>query len=248
MPWPFFQKSAAVLGGESVEASPSPHSRFAFRLFRELLRADETSNVFFSPSSVMLCLTLVHELASGETRRSMAKALEISDLDHVGIETEITSLKSAFSDHTDVELSLANALFLGRHAQIPAALQEQLRALYDAELRGLDFSSPEAIMTINAWVKAKIGRQDPGNCHATLASRGGGRTKCDLSQEPLAEAFREGNDSRQTFPHFIRGAKASADDNAERNLPILRRWTDSAGSTPLSRQHIDVRRVTVGNN
>ena len=155
MPWPFSPKSGAVLSGDMAESSASPHTRFAFRLFRELTREDETANVFFSPSSVMLCLALVHELATGETRHSMAKALEIADLDHVGIETELTTMKSAFSARPDAEVSFANALFLGRRAELASALQQQLRAQYDAELNTLDFSSPNAIATINAWVNTK---------------------------------------------------------------------------------------------
>lgn len=159
MPWPFSWKSAAVLNGEMVESSASPHSRFAFRLFRELSRGDNNANVFFSPSSVMLCLMLVRELASGETRAAMAKTLEISGLDLAGIEREIASLKLGFEPRADAELAVANALFLGRHAEVGAALKAQLHARYDAELTKLDFASPEAIATINAWVNDKTRRK-----------------------------------------------------------------------------------------
>lgn len=155
MPWPLSEKAPDVLNVEPVESSSSAHTRFAFRLFRELSRSDEAANIFFSPPSVMLCLALVHELASGETRESMAKALEIAGLDHVGIELEIASLKSAFSARPDADLSLGNALFLGRHAQIAATLETQLRALYDAELSSVDFSTPETVKSMNAWVTAK---------------------------------------------------------------------------------------------
>jgi len=103
----------------------------------------------------MLCLALVHELASGETRQSMAGALEIAGMDQAGIELEISSLKSAFSARTGAELSLANALFFATHAQVAPVLQTQLRALYDAELSSLDFSRPESVRTINAWVAAR---------------------------------------------------------------------------------------------
>lgn len=42
-------------GLKAEEPSTSPADRFAFKLFRELTRGRETSNVFFSPFSVMLC-------------------------------------------------------------------------------------------------------------------------------------------------------------------------------------------------
>jgi len=155
MPWPFSRKSDVALNDETAESSASPQARFAFRLFRELSPADDSANIFFSPSSVMLCLALVRELARGETRESIAKALEIADLDHAGVEREIASLKSAFSARTDAEISFANALFISRHAQIGDPLQTRLHIQYDAELSELDFSSPEAVATINAWVNAR---------------------------------------------------------------------------------------------
>ena len=116
MPWPFSRKSDVALNDETAESSASPQARFAFRLFRELSPADDSANIFFSPSSVMLCLALVRELARGETRESIAKALEIAELDHAGAEREIACLKSAFSARTDAEISFANALFISRHA------------------------------------------------------------------------------------------------------------------------------------
>ena len=73
MPWPFSGRSTAILGRGLVESATLPHTRFAFKLFHELAGSEAVSNIFFSPPSVMLCLALVHELASGETRESMAK-------------------------------------------------------------------------------------------------------------------------------------------------------------------------------
>jgi serine protease inhibitor len=155
MPWPFGRKAAAALAPESEDTSESPSARFAFKLFRELSRGQATSNLFFSPSSVTLCLALVYELASGETRYQMAETLEIADLDQVGLESEIASLKSAFGARANAEVSFANSLWLGPHAQIASALRARLRELYDSELTSVDFAAPDTVCTVNAWVKAR---------------------------------------------------------------------------------------------
>ena len=154
MPWPFGRKAAIAVTAESEDASKSPSARFAFKLFRELSRGEATANLFFSPSSVMLCLALVYELASKETRRQMAEALEIASLDQVGRESEIASLKTAFGARANAEVTLANSLWLDRHAKIAGAFEARLRELYDAELTSLDFAAPDTVSIINAWVKS----------------------------------------------------------------------------------------------
>jgi serine protease inhibitor len=155
MLWPFSRKSSAVLSQETDPRSPSPGVRFAFRLFRELARADESSNVFFSPSSVMLCLTLVQELASGETRRTMLEALELAGITSPERENEIGVLKSAFRPRAGAAVAFANSLWLGSHAHIAEELAARLRQLYESELATLDFSGHDAVPIINAWVNTK---------------------------------------------------------------------------------------------
>src|SRR5580693_688444 len=98
MPWPFArkvsEKLSAVLASDVPRTSSSPSTRFAFKLFRELATAD-ASNVFFSPSSIMLCLAMVQELASGETHQDMAKALELAAKLHDIYGAEWTALDLA---------------------------------------------------------------------------------------------------------------------------------------------------------
>jgi serine protease inhibitor len=109
MPWPFARKSSAVLASDVTEAAPSPSTRFAFKLFRELA-AGEGSNVFFSPSSVMLCLAMVHEVASGKTRQAMAQALEIAGLDPLDTNLTIVGLRALFHGREHLEVMSANSL------------------------------------------------------------------------------------------------------------------------------------------
>jgi serine protease inhibitor len=154
MPWPFAQKLASVLGSASAPTSSSPSTRFAFKLFHELANA-EAPNIFLSPSSVMLCLALVHELATGDTRQAIAKALEIADLAPADAQLVLTALKSAFRPRPDVTITAANSLWCGNGAQVRPDLAANLHDLYDAELTTLDFASADAVPRINAWVSGK---------------------------------------------------------------------------------------------
>lgn len=155
MRWLTARKSSPSLNQIPDRVSSSPNARFAFRLFRELTKTDDVSNVFISPSSVMLCLTLVHELASGKTREEMAGALEIAGMDVSHLTEEVSRLKTAFRSRACAELAFANSLWLSKDAEIAEELATSLRGLYESELTTLDFASPDALPTINGWVNAR---------------------------------------------------------------------------------------------
>jgi serine protease inhibitor len=158
MPWPIARnvskKLSAVFASDVPETSSSASTRFAFKLFHELATAD-ASNVFFSPSSVMLCLAMVHELASGETRQAMAKALEIADLAPADAQLAIATLKAAFRPRPDLTVKTANSFWCCDRAQVRPELAAKLRDLYDAELTSVDLAATDAVPRINAWVSDK---------------------------------------------------------------------------------------------
>jgi serpin B len=120
-------------------------------LFRELAGGDG-SNVFFSPASVMLCLAMLHEAATGETRQAMAKALEIAGLNSVDTGLAIAELRAPFRQREHVEVRGANALWCSDRVQVRRGYAARLRDTYDAELATADFGSGNAVARINAWV------------------------------------------------------------------------------------------------
>jgi serine protease inhibitor len=92
MRWPFAVQRDLTLG--LPEISPSRSTRFAFSLFRQLRTEPETRNLFFSPASVMLCLCLLYEGATGETRERMEKILEVGGLSPEALQSAIVALNS----------------------------------------------------------------------------------------------------------------------------------------------------------
>ena len=190
MPWPFTLISVPVLTNETELASPSCSTRLAFQLFRQLSSSADSSNLFFSPSSAMLCMALVHELASGETRQGIGRVLEIAGLDAAKIEAEIALLKSALREQSNVEVTFVNSLWLGKHAKICPELVARLRALYESELTSVRFRRPGSNSHHqregqNAWVnrrtRGKIGRiVDQLSPLSALVAR-----KCGLLQGSL---------------------------------------------------------------
>jgi serine protease inhibitor len=153
MPWPFARKLSGVFSPHASEASSSPSTRFAFRLF-EKLNGTGNANVFFSPASVMFCLAMVRELASGETRDAMTKTLELADLREADAAFALVALKQAFRQRRELTIMAANSLWCGKDAQVRAELAAKLGDRYEAEMTTVDFAG-DAVQRINAWVNGK---------------------------------------------------------------------------------------------
>lgn len=150
--WPFTQSHPQGFLGTVSERGPFLPDRFAFKLFRELVRANDTSNVFCSPFSVMLCLMMVWEGATGETREAMAKVLEIIE-DPAGCQRFMKAALAISSP--GLELAIANSLWCDEQARILPAFLSLAREKYAAEVVSLPFQSPETVPRINAWVADK---------------------------------------------------------------------------------------------
>lgn len=146
MRWPF----GATRPTQAVsEADARPDTRFAFKLFRELAASAATQNIVLSPASVMLCLGMLQEGATGETKAATARVLGTTDL---GPEAAYL-IKSALQVRgPSLELSAANSIWCDKqfspHKEYVAALLEH----FEAELGVLDFSNSESVATVNAWV------------------------------------------------------------------------------------------------
>jgi serine protease inhibitor len=113
------------------------------------------TNVFFSPSSVMLCLAMVHEVASGKTRQAMTQALQFAGLDPIDTNLTIVGLRALFHGREHLEVMGANSLWCSDRVQVRPECVAKLRDIYDAELTTLDFTAPDAVPRINAWVNER---------------------------------------------------------------------------------------------
>jgi len=165
--WPFSGKDGPKVSKVGAD-NTSPADRFAFKLFRELTRGRETSNVFFSPFSVMLCLLMVWEGASGETREAMTRVLEIAgeDLDPsqrpLRIAKVLQLLKSALAIRIPgLELAVANSLWYSDQLRVESAYLSQVKKNYAAEVFPIPMAEPQSVARINGWVAEKTDGKIP---------------------------------------------------------------------------------------
>jgi serine protease inhibitor len=148
--WPFAarSKTSFVSKGEGL----SPTTRFSFKLLRELAKSEGNANLFFSPFSIMMCLLMLHEGATAETRDAIAKVLEIAD-DEGEWRHSLLSLLQLRA--TGTTLSVANSLWCDDRTHVKPEFVACVREAYGAEAFELSLPNPASVARINDWVAKK---------------------------------------------------------------------------------------------
>jgi serpin B len=153
--------------GPSEKEAPPPRSltateqqvvdtdnTFGLKLLRATVEAENPStNVFLSPLSVSMALGMTLNGARGETRAAMEATLEKQDLSPSEINDAYRGLINLLEGlDPNVEVALANSIWYREGLPVRQAFIDTNRAHFDAEVAGLDFSSPAASDQINSWV------------------------------------------------------------------------------------------------
>jgi serine protease inhibitor len=137
-------------------------ANFGFKLFERIVNqtsengADPNQNIFISPSSVAIALSMVYNGADGETQRAIGKTLEMEKFKlnevnqfHYSLQQSLTNAQSG------VELNIANSLWTRQDISLKQTFLDRVKQFYQAEIQRLDFTNPNSVNVINAWVRQK---------------------------------------------------------------------------------------------
>ncbi len=124
-----------------------------FALLRGLTAASPAENVFISPPSLAIDLSMLYTGARGQTAAEMARVLHLGTLGPAQVEAGNAALLGALENPgKGITLDIANSLWARAGVQLaPAFLRTDARA-YGAKVASVPFSSPQAVREINAWV------------------------------------------------------------------------------------------------
>jgi len=128
---------------------------FTLDLYNQLKMTD--GNLFFSPFSIFTALAMTWAGARENTAVQMAETLHFTEKPaqfHRAIGDLISQL-NAVQKETDVELSIANAIWAQKGYQFLDEFFRIVQQSYQADLKQVDFSSAaeSARQAINAWVE-----------------------------------------------------------------------------------------------
>lgn len=128
---------------------------FAFRSFAELSKSGESENIFISPLSISMALTMAYNGADSETKQAIGRTLGFEAASDEEINKSYKDLVALLQGiDRKVIFTSANSLWHDRNYKLQAPFVQLNKDYFNATVQGLDFASPTAVGQINNWVKS----------------------------------------------------------------------------------------------
>lgn len=133
----------------------SANTKFAFNLFRELAAEEGNKNIFVSPLSVSVALTMTYNGAGGTTKEAMAKVLEFGNMSLEKVNQEYSNLMESLENADEqVSIMIGNSIWVTKEFEpiVKSSFIERVKTSYDSEIFTRDFGNPQTVNEINGWV------------------------------------------------------------------------------------------------
>lgn len=137
----------------SLELTSST-TNFGLALLDRLLIEQDAGNVFISPLSATLALSMAASAAQGDTRAAMLRVLGFDPSTDPSGQARQTIDRLNRSDPS-AQLALAQAAWAQKGLALSPSYVAKLQNDYRAELSSLDFGDPGAAGVVNRWVDEK---------------------------------------------------------------------------------------------
>ena len=132
------------------------NTKFGFNLFNTLSKQQPNKNIFISPTSVALALSMAYNGVSGETKQEMTKVLEFTGMTPQEINAANQALQKSFQKvDPNVQVLIANSLWAEQGFSLKPKFLQTNQEYYNANFTELDFMNPQALSIINDWVSQK---------------------------------------------------------------------------------------------
>jgi len=132
------------------------NTKFGFNLFNTLSKQQPNQNIFISPTSVALALSMSYNGVSGETKQEMTKVLELTGMTPQEINAANQGLQNSLQKvDPNVQVLIANSLWAQQGFSFKPEFLQTNQHYYNANLTELDFMNPQALSIINNWVSQK---------------------------------------------------------------------------------------------
>ncbi len=130
-------------------------NQFAFDLYREVSGGED---VFISPFSMSLALSMLTTGAGGNTEAQLLKALGFEGKTTEELDTYYSKvMKNMASNDPKTTLSIANAIWADKNITLKEQFTSDCEKYFDSVAQSVDFSDPSTIKILNDWVSDNTG-------------------------------------------------------------------------------------------
>ncbi len=157
------EKAKPIVLKSEYQEKTAQDNNFALDLLKATITAEAKPNVFISPLSVSMALSMALNGANGATAEEMIQALRLSGYTMAQINDYNKTLREALLKvDPSTELNIANSIWNKAGFPFVPAFMHTNQTFYDAEIREMNFSDPATLTAINGWcsdaTKGKISK------------------------------------------------------------------------------------------
>lgn len=140
---------------ESEQLLVEADHEFSYNLFRETVAWDnDEENIFISPLSVSMALTMTLNGAGGQTFEDIRETLVLSGMELEQINESFQSLTELLINADPaVQIKIANSIWHRDGLAVNEEFRQRMQEFFEARIEGLDFSDPASVNIINNWVE-----------------------------------------------------------------------------------------------
>ena len=132
----------------------SANNQFSFQLFSEIKKSQSNKNIFISPTSIAIALSMTYNGAQGKTKDAMAKTLNFEEMNLEEINQANKQLRILLDSlNPDIKLNISNSIWTKQGIPVEQKFLEINQQFYQSQVSQIDFDNPQNSEIINNWVK-----------------------------------------------------------------------------------------------
>ena len=147
--------SHVEFGEEDYQNIVSSNNALGFDLLAKAPR-DDNGNIFISPTSLFMALSMVYNGADGVTLEEMEKVLHANGLKPEDLNKANASFMTLLDQNSDkIQLNIANSIWLNNQYSFQEEFATTNKDYFNAEIKEIDVQDPQSPKMINDWVNNK---------------------------------------------------------------------------------------------
>ena len=178
------------------------NNAFAVKLFEKTAKMQST---VISPVSVSYLMAMLANGANGQTKTDIMKALQLTDndLDEMNALYRMMIQRCGSLDK-ETTLRIANYFAMNKDVELKDAYTNNMKAIYNAGIESLDFTSPKTTAHINNWCKKNTNGMIPSIINNVDANATAYIMNAIFFNGTWADKFNKSNTKNENFKGYTR--------------------------------------------